>query len=268
MLGVFVFSNFTLYIKVLNKPIHTNTNKEWFANWFNSPNYHQLYNNRDESEADFFITNLTAHLKLKAGSAVWDLACGKGRHSVKLNQLGYEVVGTDLAENSIAEANKCANATLDFFVHDMRTPFRIHAFDAVFNLFTSIGYFENEKDNLKVFETVNAALKNEGLFVIDFFNAKRVKSCLIENTEVNRDGVIYNIHKSIKNRQIIKCISFLADQKEMYFEEKVFLYEKEDFVAFADKTGFELRECFGDYSLKPFNEQTSDRLILIFKKKK
>jgi hypothetical protein len=35
-----------------------------------------------------------------------DLACGKGRHSTYLNQLGFDVLGADLSENSIAEASK------------------------------------------------------------------------------------------------------------------------------------------------------------------
>jgi 2-polyprenyl-3-methyl-5-hydroxy-6-metoxy-1,4-benzoquinol methylase len=34
---------------------------------------------------------------------VLDLACGKGRHSTYLNQLGFDVLGADLSENSIAE---------------------------------------------------------------------------------------------------------------------------------------------------------------------
>jgi hypothetical protein len=40
------------------------------------------------------------------------------------------------------------NETLHFQVHDMREPFE-EKFDAIFNLFTSFGYFENDDDNLK-----------------------------------------------------------------------------------------------------------------------
>jgi 2-polyprenyl-3-methyl-5-hydroxy-6-metoxy-1,4-benzoquinol methylase len=35
--------------------------------------------------------------------------------------LGFTVLGADLSENSIAEANKNANEKLQFKVHDMRT---------------------------------------------------------------------------------------------------------------------------------------------------
>jgi 2-polyprenyl-3-methyl-5-hydroxy-6-metoxy-1,4-benzoquinol methylase len=54
---------------------------------------------------------------------VLDLACGKGRHSIYLNQLGFTVLGADLSENSILEAAKNTNDSLHFKVHDMREPF-------------------------------------------------------------------------------------------------------------------------------------------------
>ncbi|MFN3940966.1 MAG: YkgJ family cysteine cluster protein, partial [Chitinophagales bacterium] len=82
-----------------------------------------------------------------AVSKILDLACGKGRHSIYLNQLGYDVTGADLSENSIKEASKFANEKLHFKVHDMRIPFE-EKYDAIFNLFTSFGYFENDADNL------------------------------------------------------------------------------------------------------------------------
>jgi hypothetical protein len=40
-----------------------------------------------------------------------------------LNQLGFDVLGADLSENSIAEA-KDTNDTLHFKVHDMRVPLK------------------------------------------------------------------------------------------------------------------------------------------------
>jgi len=81
----------------------------WFETWFNTPYYHLLYNNRSDAEADRFIGNLIKYLQLKQPSKIWDLACGKGRHSIALNKLGYNVVGTDLSEESISKALKYEN---------------------------------------------------------------------------------------------------------------------------------------------------------------
>ncbi len=71
-------------------------NTEWFKDWFNSPYYHLLYNNRDENEANLFIDNLCNYLNLGKQSKIWDLACGKGRYSIALNKKYYTVLGTDL----------------------------------------------------------------------------------------------------------------------------------------------------------------------------
>lgn len=225
-----------------------------------------LYNKRDINEADHFIGNLTNHLKLVKGARVWDLACGKGRHSVKLNSLGYTVVGTDLSSESIAEASKAANITLDFFVHDMRTPFRINYFEAVLNLFTSIGYFSDQRDNFNVFQNVYNALKPNGVFVIDFFNSELVKSCLVPEAQEQRGEITFTITKRVEENKIVKHIRFCDKGKEYNFEEKVILYTLNDLLNYASKAGFVLQETFGNYDLMTFNQKGSDRLIAVFKK--
>src|SRR3954468_19744054 len=104
-------------------------NAEWYVDWFNSPFYHLLYNNRNFTEANFFIDNLCTQLNLQPHAKLWDIACGKGRHAIALNKKGFDVTGTDLSVNSIAEASQSSNECLEFFVHDMRLPFRENYFD-------------------------------------------------------------------------------------------------------------------------------------------
>jgi len=203
---------------------------------------------------------------LKKDAAIWDLACGKGRHSIKLNELGYTVVGTDLSVESIEEAIACVNEKLDFFVHDMRTPFRINYFDAVLNLFTSIGYFNDQRDNYSVFQNVYNALRPDGIFVIDFFNSTKVKSCLVDNQNEERGDLVFNISKRLEGNKIIKQIKFADKGKEYNFEESVWMYTFSDLMNYATKAGFVLKNTFGNYNLEKFDEQNSDRLITVFKK--
>lgn len=240
--------------------------KEWFKDWFNSPYYHLLYNNRTESEADFFISNLCSFLKLNKNAKLWDLACGKGRHAIALNKKGYNVTGTDLSEQAILEATKNSNASLDFFTHDMRTPFRINYFDAVFNLFTSIGYFKNFNDNVLVFKNVEQALKLNGYFVVDFFNANKVCTSIQPNYTEKRGDIVFCIHKQIIDNTINKRIEFTVNGKNYFFEETVSLLTKLNFETFANLSNLKLVTTFGSYDLDDFNTDTSDRLILIFKK--
>ncbi len=69
--------------------------KSWYKDWFNSDYYHLLYQHRDEDEATRFITKLIEYLKPAAGSTMLDVACGKGRHSKALAEMGYDVTGMD-----------------------------------------------------------------------------------------------------------------------------------------------------------------------------
>src|SRR3954449_2448025 len=89
---------------LVNNPRQTMQAHPWFKEWFNSPYYHQLYFNRDMSEAAAFIDKLITHLKPAPGSTMLDVACGKGRHSLQLANKGFDVTGIDLSEDSIQEA--------------------------------------------------------------------------------------------------------------------------------------------------------------------
>ncbi len=239
---------------------------EWYIDWFNSPYYHLLYNNRNEEEANLFIDNLCNKLELKTNTKIWDLACGKGRHAIALFNKGFNVIGSDLSENSILEAKKSSTKNLDFFLHDMRLPFSIKNFDVVFNLFTSLGYFKDISENFLVFKNVFNVLNTNGVFVVDFLNAQKVTSSINKKQIEQRGKISFYIEKKILNNTIIKHIEFRDNKKHFYFEESVSLLNLIDFEYFAKQSGLKLLSTFGNYHLEPFDEINSDRLILIFKK--
>jgi 2-polyprenyl-3-methyl-5-hydroxy-6-metoxy-1,4-benzoquinol methylase len=239
---------------------------EWYVDWFNSPYYHLLYNNRNYEEARVFMEDLCAHLRLGPHSKIWDLACGKGRHAISLNRMGFDVVATDLAVNSIKEASIHSNPTLEFFVHDMREPFKVSFFEAVFNLFTSIGYFEDVQDNYLVFENVALSLKPQGVFVIDFLNATKTVAAVKPKYQEQRGELTFEITKTVKGNSIVKRIEFQDEGKQYFFEECVSLLRKKDFERFAASAGLRLTHTFGNYKLEPYDEERSDRLILFFTK--
>jgi 2-polyprenyl-3-methyl-5-hydroxy-6-metoxy-1,4-benzoquinol methylase len=240
---------------------------EWFETWFDTSYYHILYQNRDFTEAERFINNLLGYLDLPKNVNCLDLACGKGRHSVFINKKGFQVTGVDLSSNSIKEAKPFENETLSFDTHDMREVYKENTFDVVFNLFTSFGYFDDYDDNLKVLNSVNKMLVSEGLVVIDFMNADYALDHLVEKEVKTSDGIDFNITKSYDGKHIFKNIDFTDQGKEFHFQEKVQAIKKEEFETLLEKTGFEIQNIYGDFSLAPFNKKESDRLIIIAKKK-
>jgi 2-polyprenyl-3-methyl-5-hydroxy-6-metoxy-1,4-benzoquinol methylase len=240
--------------------------KTWFKDWFDTKYYHLLYQNRDESEAEVFIKNLTHFLNLENGAHILDLACGKGRHAVILNNLGFKVTGADLSENSINEAKQYENDELNFQVHDMREIIAHRKFDAVFNLFTSFGYFEDTSDNEKVIQSIFEMLNPKGILVIDFMNVQRVlERMILEETKIVA-GIEFELHRKYTGSHIIKAINFADEGINFSYQEKVQALKKEDFESLLSHNGFSLMHVFGDYNLNDFNENLSDRLILIAQK--
>lgn len=240
------------------------TTTDWFSSWFNTSYYHILYKDRDDTEAQLFMTNLTGHLSLKKTAHILDLPCGKGRHSLFLNSLGYEVTGADLSENSISFAKKYENDKLHFKVADMRVPFS-RKYDAVFNLFTSFGYFEEDEIDIQILQNIKNGLKKDGVTVIDFLNVEKVKNNLVKKEVQKIDGIDFRIHRDIKEGFILKTISFYADNQQHSYLERVKYLDLQKMTLFMEKAGLKVIETFGNYHLEKFDVQTSHRLILVVK---
>jgi SAM-dependent methyltransferase len=244
--------------------IQNKSTENWFASWFDTPYYHILYKERDEAEAQHFMDNLTHYLNLPEDAKILDLACGKGRHSMYLNTLGFDVTGADLSENSIAEASVAANDKLHFKVHDMRLPFE-EKFDAVFNLFTSFGYFENDEDNLTTLKAIHDSLSEYGFAVIDFMNANYVINNLVPEEVKTVEGIDFHIKRYVKDHHIYKEIDFEDKGQKFHFTEKVKALTLNDFEQMMEEAGIYLLDVFGDYKLRKFYKNDSERLIMIFK---
>ncbi len=239
---------------------------EWFADWFDSAYYHLLYQNRDEEEAKAFINRLVEYLDLEKNDRVLDLPCGKGRHAVHLNALGFETVGADLAPQSIEKAQVYANEHLSFAVHDMRKPLEKDGFDAVFNLFTSFGYFEDDQDNFRAIDAMATNLKDGGVFVMDFMNVPKVVANLVPEEEKTVGDVTFKLKRQVIDGFIVKDIAFEDKGKSYRFQERVQAFSMDDFKGYFEHAGLKLRKVFGNYALNDYDEQSSDRMIFVLDK--
>lgn len=237
--------------------------KEWFESWFDTNYYHTLYCNRDEQEAEDFISKLCQTLSLEEGAKALDFACGKGRHSYFLHQQGLDVLGVDLSENSIQQAQKMARQGLRFAVSDIRKVIEGEKFDAIFNLFTSFGYFNDLSDNLKVMNAIREMLLPGGTFVIDFFNANYVINHLIKEDTIQRGDLTFRITKSYRDGLIIKTIDFVDKEKPFHFEERVQAITLNDFKNLVEQSGMSIQNTYGSYELDPFDPEHSKRLIIV-----
>ena len=243
------------------------TKKEWFCNWFDTPYYGLLYKHRNDEDAALFIDALLKHLALKEGSSVLDMPCGKGRHSVYLNKKGFDVTGLDLSKESVKSAKEFENETLSFYTHDMRNLFRINYFDLALNLFTSMGYFKYGREDEQVIKVLSASLKNNGIVVIDFMNAAKTATELLKEEHKTIEGVDLKIERTFENNIFVKKISVTDSEKNYVFYEKVKALKLEDFERYFSKNRLIVDSVFGNYNLDVFDVKSSERLIVMGRKK-
>lgn len=240
------------------------TESEWYTTWFDTPYYHILYKNRDDEEAQNFMRQLTDYLNLKPKSHILDLACGRGRHAIYLNKIGYQVTGIDLSQNSIDYAKNFETDGLHFQRHDMCQPMD-KTYDAVFNLFTSFGYFEKDDYNINAIKAMKANMKPDAFGVIDFLNVHHTLKYLKSYDTKTVDGIAFKIHKWVEDGYIFKRIQFEAQGREFDFTERLKCIDLELFKTYFKAAGLQIKQVFGSYNLEDYNTKTSERLILIFK---
>jgi cyclopropane fatty-acyl-phospholipid synthase-like methyltransferase len=239
----------------------------WYATWFNTPYYHDLYSHRDHREARTLIQTLCKALKVEPGQRALDIACGRGRHAMVLAESGLHTVGIDLSPESIGVASEMAHDHLSFQVGNMLEPLEVESAHWVFNLFTSFGYFEDDAMHQQAIENMANALLPGGKLVLDYMNAEKIAAELVPKDQVKTDLATYEISRRVEDQTIVKSIKLSEDGCSIFnYEERVRAFSETELRAFMERAGLRVKSVHGDYELGTFDPEYSDRLIIIAEK--
>lgn len=239
--------------------------KPWFHDWFNSAEYLTVYKKRNFDDAKKLIDLIKQNVNLPIGSLALDVACGMGRHSILLRNIGYKVFGVDLSKNLLLKAkeNNPIQNPVQFIRGDLNNlPFK-RKFNLIVNLFTSFGYFETDEENFQLFTEVSRCLLQNGIFVFDYFNKSFLENNLVEKSEEVIDNLIVKNRRKIVNGRIIKDITIIKNEKKVEFQESVKIYSLDKIILELKNSGFTTEKIFGSYSGDNFKEINSERIILI-----
>lgn len=141
---------------------------DWWRSYFDGEYLREFGRWMDPVEDRVQVARLLDVLALPSGSRVLDLACGQGRHAHLLAEAGFDVTGLDFSKELLRRAKaRGTGKTLRYVRGDMRRlPLRWRRrFDAVVNLFTSFGFFDDPADDAAVLAGVSRVLKRGGVFV-------------------------------------------------------------------------------------------------------
>lgn len=209
-------------------------------------------------------------LRLKPPAKILDLGCGIGRHAIAFAKRGFEVTGLDRTAHYLHlahEHSEKANIILRLVQEDMRRFCEPENFNAVVSLYTSFGYFKDEKENLKVLQNIFESLKQGGNLLIDTLGRKVLLKTFTEKTEHPlQDGMLIESKKLNKERSWLETTwTFKAGELEKSFTFAQHLYSDKDLVAIIKQTGFGRIKIYGDFSGSPYDDNAA-RLIAVAKK--
>lgn len=252
----------------------------WFKEWFNTQDYLEIYKHRDKNDARKIVSLISRTVTLKKGAKVLDLACGNGRHSVLFASKGFDVLGIDLSPYLIKQAKQKLSTDyfkyrnrLKFEIRDMRNIRHKNEFDLVVNLFSSFGYFDTDRENIKVITSIARCLKKNGFFFFDFLNARQLEKTLVPLDITGRNQNMVVQVRGITGGFVKKDILIFKNKRSSghpvlnHFYEKIKLYSQDDFKKIFKKNGLKIIRTFGDYRGSRFKPDESERQIILAQKR-
>ena len=242
---------------------------EWFKEWFNTKEYLEVYQHRNDADAKELFTLIMNNIQIQKDGKVLDLACGAGRHSILFAKMGFDVTAVDLSENllKVAKANAhFEDVKVRFIEADLRHFWLNEKFDLIVNLFTSFGYFENDEENFSIFSTASGLLKPGGFFVFDFMNRGYVENFLVKESKGQIASEEITQKRRIEGDRVIKDIIICNNGDTKTFYESVKMYRLNELKLAITEKGLAIKETFGDFKGNKYIEESSPRIIIIAQK--
>ncbi len=241
----------------------------WYVQGFGE-HYLELYAHRNEREAALAL-GLLDMAGLKPGPGrILDLACGGGRHLAGLGRLGFRAVGLDLSEPLLKEARGRLRPGLSLLRGDMRhLPFRDRSLDGALSMFTSFGYFRDDRDNWRMPEELARILVPGGWFLFDFLNRSSVERGLTRNSQRESERWTAREERRVEADRVIKQVEIRPKQggaPPIRYEESVRLFRPDELSEGLAQRGFRQEACWGDYRGDAFDAETSPRFIQLLRR--
>lgn len=220
------------------------------------------------AETEDEVAGVVEALGLRRGSRVLDLACGWGRHAVPLAGLGYRVAALDRSAALLAEgarAAKEANVRVAWVRADMREIPFVRAFDAVVSLFSSLGYFLSDEEDLRVLRGIRSALKPKGTLLLETMHRDQVAREYVERDWwEGPDGERVWVEREFDavagvSREWLRWRRGAAEGEKFH---QIRIRSASEWEVLLRAAGLEPVAFYGDWDLSDFCHR-SDRLIVL-----
>lgn len=202
------------------------------------------------------VEALVALLDLPDGARILDAACGFGRIAGRLRDRGFEVTGIDASARQLELAEK-RNPGPRYVLGDMRAP-PPGPYDAVVNIFSSFGYFDDRSDDLAALAAWHEVLRDGGQLVMELMHRDKVAAAFTRETPSEWPG-------GVEETQVVDWETGVITARITYRDiERTFrvrLYTATELVRELRGVGFSTVDVHGDLGgLTPVSPAT--RLVV------
>ena len=214
--------------------VHTYS-RQWFATFLGSIDEGVV-----ERECEFIVR------QIGLANSVLDLCCGPGRHAAPLVERGYHVLGLDLDDAALRDAQR--RAPLASFIRgDMRRlPLAPASVDAVICMWQSFGHFDADA-NAGVLAEMGRVLRPNGRLLLDLYNRDFHAARLGERT-IERGGTRVRERRSMSNERLRATLTYEDGSGDVFDWQ---LYLPDELAELGARWGLMLELACAD-----FNEAT------------
>jgi SAM-dependent methyltransferase len=205
-------------------------------------------------------------LGLQSGAQVLDLGAGTGAHAIELARRGMAVSGVDRTKSFLARARKSAAealVTVEWIEDDMRRFVRQGGFDAIVNLCTSFGFFDDEGDDLQVARNARSSLKPGGAALFEMIGKEIVSSSFRDRYWIEVDGALFLEERKVsRDWEWLESRWLIVDSERREFRVRHRLYSGSELRALLFEAGFSKVDLFGSFDGAAY-DRSARRLVAI-----
>jgi SAM-dependent methyltransferase len=211
-------------------------------------------------------------LGLSPGARVLDLAAGAGAHAIELAKRGFAVTGVDRTRAFLDRARAAAQAAqtqVEWVEADMRSFSRDGEFDAVVNLYTSFGFFEDAGDDLEVARNLRRSLKPGGAALLELLGKEIVAGQFRDRYWIEVDGELFLEERKVardwewlESRWVVVSPGKAEVDARREFRVRHRLYSGAELRAKLLEAGFARVDLYGSFDGAPY-DRAARRLVAV-----
>jgi len=227
----------------------------------------KLFGDEQWKTAEKEVEQLISLLNLKTGDTLLDMCCGPGRHSLEFASRGFDVTGVDRTEHYLENARAKAkerNLEIELVHDDARIFERDKSFNAAVLMYTSLGYFENQDENLKVLCNICNSLNAGGKLVVDVMGKEIIARIFRERNWFEMSGIFFLEERKVsKNWSWMESRWIMIKDKERHeFTLSHWMYSASELSEMLKQAGFKSVDIFGNLEQATY-DHTAQRLITV-----